>query len=145
MVRTNAGGTAIQKLYVTWKGMPILAEGAKTLPAQERTFPRLHLLSRLAGWKSSGQNRYVVEVPILAGSAKVEGCHDAPFRIRKLVSDGSYYRVRIFWSNFGKSLTGIRCRTVDSLIRVCRCFRRICRILSPLVHCQIRELDLKLN
>ena len=41
--------------------------------------------------------------------------------------------------------TGIRRRAVDSLNRVRGCYRRIRRILSPPVHCQIRELDLKLN
>ena len=85
---------------------------------------------------------------------KAEECHEAPFRIRRLgfrisfgrtkaTTDKSYYYY--FGRIFGKSLTGIRCRAVDSLIRVGGCFRGIRRILSPLVHCQIREIELTLN
>ena len=70
MVRTNTGGTTIQKLSATCMGMPTLAEGDKVSPAQERTFRCLHLLSGLVGRKLKSQKRYEAEVPISAGSAE---------------------------------------------------------------------------
>ena len=62
-------------------------------------------------------------MPILAGSAESEGYHEAPFRIRRLGFRISFGRTEAttglgyFGQIFGKSLTGIRCRAVDSIIR----------------------------